>query len=58
MIDLPTVDNIGLKGEQISAIVLQTLHRPSKIPGVDPTVLIFLYWLMLRLPEDFELFKY
>ena len=50
-------DNIDLKGRQKSTVALLILQRPYKTPGLDPTVLIFLYCLSLRLPADFKLFK-
>ena len=54
----PIADNIGLRGgASTSTIALWTLQRLFKIPGLDPTALIFLYSLTLRLPADFKLFK-
>ena len=55
--DLPVADNIGLKAGQTSTIALWTLQKPYKTSGLDPTALIFLYCLTLRLPADFKLFK-
>ena len=42
----------------INSCALRTLQRPQKTPGLDPTALIFLYCLSLRLTEDFKLFKF
>ena len=46
-------ESIGLKGRQISVTALCTLHSPCKIPGLLPIALIFLYWLELKLPDNF-----
>ena len=35
-------DNIELEGGKASIIILWTLHRPYKMPGLDLTTLIFL----------------
>ena len=53
---VPIVDNVGLKVRQKSTIDLSTLQRLYKAPGLDPTALVFLYFLSLRLPADFKLF--
>ena len=37
---------------------LCTLQRPYKIPGPDPTALIFLCCPTLKAPDDFKDFKY
>ena len=54
---VPITDNIGLQGGQTLTIALWTLRRPYKTVGLDPTALIFLYCLSLRLPKDFIVFK-
>ena len=56
-VGVPVAANIVLKGGQTSTIAFCNLQRPYKTPGIDPTALMFLYYLSLRLPEDFNLFK-
>lgn len=41
-VGISIADNIGLEGGKASTIILWTLHRPYKMPGLDLTTLIFL----------------
>ena len=40
--DVPIAEKMGLKGGHLSTMFLCTLPRPYKIPGLEPTALIFL----------------
>ena len=50
-VGVPVAEHIALNGGQTSIIAWCTLHSPYKIPGLLPITLIFLYWLIVRLPD-------
>lgn len=54
----PIEENVGLKSGRTSSIGLLTLKRPYEKSSLDPTVLIFLYCLTLRLLTDLKLLNF
>ena len=49
---------MGLKGGQLSTMFLCILQSPYKVPGLEPTALVFLCCITLKAPDDFKDFKY
>ena len=54
---VPIAERMSLKGGHLFAMFLCTLQRPYKIPGLEPTALIFCC-PTIKAPDDFKDFKY
>ena len=55
---IPIAKRMCLKGGHKSTMFLCTLQKPYKIPGLEPTALIFLRFATLETPDDFKEFRY